>query len=149
MKITSGGKTVKLISVRFFLPGKAVTELGLYYQELVAVYVAWNEKRMKSGGRCILGTIMVGNVSLPPYRENKGYRVAMIAEFCGQVCLDHGDIYTTPEVAREELAMLATAFDAEIAQSGLGSVLRSEITAGFCVWPRDIDGKLGQMKSAA
>lgn len=140
---------MKAISVRFFLTGNAMAALGPYHQALSDVFDAWNERRTKAGEKSVLGTAMVGSMLLPPCRDDKGYRAAAIAELCGHVGVDHGGVYTVPETARNELDALAAAFDVELAKREVPAVLGSEITVGFCVWPRDIDGKLGQMKNAA
>ena len=140
---------MKNISVRFLLPRISATAPKPYHEALEAVVVSWNEKRTKAGGKPVLGTAMVGSMYLPPCRDDKGYRIAAIAEFCGHIGVDHGAIYTLPEVARDELAALAAALDAELVKREVPAVLGSEITVGFCVWPRDIDGKIGQMKNAA
>ena len=140
---------MKAISIRFFLAGISAAALKPYHEALESVVVAWNEKRTKACHMPVFGTAMVGSVLLPPCRNDKGYRAAAIAEFCGHIGVDHGGMYTLPETARDELAVLAAAFDAELAKREVPGVLGSEITVGFCVWPRDIDGKLGQMKSVA
>lgn len=131
------------------LSGNAVATLGLYHEALESIVIAWSDKRRASGSIPVFGTVLAGSAHLPACRGDKGYDVAPIAEFRGGISLDHGEIYLSPEKARDELAALATAFDNELAKYSLPEVLSSEITVGFSVWPRGKDGTLAQMKTAA
>jgi len=142
---------MKQILVRAFLPGGVVTSLTPFYAAMDDVVAAWNAEREKSDKKRVRAIVTVGGVELPPLRDDKGTRVAVFAEFRAEVGIDHGAIYGSPnlEAARDELAALAAAFDAELAKRKLIGVIAGEITVGHGVWPRDAKGALGEMQTAA
>jgi len=146
----SAGKegNMKMLSIKFFLPSTAMAALVPYHEVLEQIVETWNDKRRQGGTGPVLGSVVVGSALLPPRRDDRGYRMARIAEFRGGIGPDHGDIYSNPDAARDEMIALAGAFDAEIAKRSLPGV-SSEITVGFSVWPRDAHGVLAQMRAAA
>lgn len=140
---------MKPISVRFFFPYLVMMAPGPYHELLAGVVADWNNGREKNGEKRVLSRVVVGSMELPRHRDDKGALVTMFAEFFGNVGYDHGSIFQDPEAARDELNIIAAAFNTKLAEKSLLRVTSSEITAGFCVWVRDEQGALGQMKDAA
>ncbi|MSU73867.1 hypothetical protein EXS56_01875 [Candidatus Kaiserbacteria bacterium] len=140
---------MKCLSVRFSLPWGAASDLNPYFEALDTAVDNWSDERKKRGEKHAYASVVVGSMQLPPALNDKGIRLGLFAEFSANVGPDHGAIYGSPEAARDELRVLANAFDAELKARSLRDVESSVLTVGFCVWPRDANGTLGEIKKAA
>lgn len=133
------------ISVRFPLPPLAERGLSNY---LAMLEGALKKVTAERTGKPLYGDVLVGASYRSTGYGNRDDGMIMVAEFKTCIGVDHGQIYTSVEAARELLCDIATEFNGQLHRKGLER-LPAEVQMGFSVWSVNPSGTVGEIRQVA